>query len=548
MSISNVYVDASLPSNGDGSASNPFNNINSVTFTSDMRVWVRRTGRTHNVATGGVNINLEGLTEVEILGWPKPGEYLYAERDLTLASWDADTEEYWMIDPLGTTIALTLSGNNQHCYIGNCLVVYNYGDTYLLNFNSDTVIDRCRFERLPTGSNLRIAYIGPVRRKFWMFNTEWLINNSITSKTRPVFGDSYGESRPNNYPSCRLINVKIYTSGEYLFYITHTNHSTYHSDMYYDVELLPESGATSFTSSDIALISVTSSFTSNSNINISFRCDIDAFRVISFTGPDSHPMIVNNLSLRGNNFDDSVNPDDLCTTRNGHVHTDRIPFINSNNSHMTIYALTPGSYVSGGSLSSSLTGLNTYNFPACDLGNIPNNVIANYLTSSGVARYKSVEQNAFTANVYRDGGSPLTIRYEQLNAVASAVNKTSFNVQPFMFGDIESPFYSTLLSAGTYEIAFYVATRELVEDFYYERVSMILEWCGAEDVGMKVTGEILPDPTSVWNNDPGLIAKRLTTTITLDKTVTLSIRLWFNIALVIDQYLYIDPVPDITAI
>ena len=87
----NLFVDLSAATNGTGTAASPYNNLSSIGTGSDIRAWIRRTGVTTTVTLSTLALG----SNVELLAWPKVGEYAYTDRDTSLTTWDADTANYW---------------------------------------------------------------------------------------------------------------------------------------------------------------------------------------------------------------------------------------------------------------------------------------------------------------------------------------------------------------------------------------------------------------------------------------------------------------------
>ena len=128
--MTDFYIDLSAATNGTGTAVDPYNTFTGITFVSNARYWVRRTGDTP-VYSGVINLGV--LSNVEILGWPRVGEYGYYDRDASLTAWDADVHDYWTISGTSsTTVGFNLT-SATNCFISRVQVKVNTstGFTYI---------------------------------------------------------------------------------------------------------------------------------------------------------------------------------------------------------------------------------------------------------------------------------------------------------------------------------------------------------------------------------------------------------------------------------
>lgn len=101
--MANYFIDPSASTNGDGTTTLPFNNLETVTITANNTYYIRR------VAAIPANRTINSVAipnGVKILGWPKVGDIGYITRP-TNAAWDADVADY-------PTITSRLSFINVH--------------------------------------------------------------------------------------------------------------------------------------------------------------------------------------------------------------------------------------------------------------------------------------------------------------------------------------------------------------------------------------------------------------------------------------------------
>ena len=101
--MANYFIDPSAAVNGDGTITQPFNNLEAAGLSTNNKYYVRRgTAISANRTINTITVP----TGVKILGWPKVGDIGYITRP-TNAAWDADAADY-------PTITSRLSFTNVH--------------------------------------------------------------------------------------------------------------------------------------------------------------------------------------------------------------------------------------------------------------------------------------------------------------------------------------------------------------------------------------------------------------------------------------------------
>jgi len=100
--MTDYFIDASLPVDGDGSALSPYNTMVAHLSTGNT-YWVRRTGDSFPLAYENIP------SDTSVFGWPKVEDSLYSHKP-DMPAWDADTEDYWRLD-LSTGITLNTIDN-----------------------------------------------------------------------------------------------------------------------------------------------------------------------------------------------------------------------------------------------------------------------------------------------------------------------------------------------------------------------------------------------------------------------------------------------------
>ena len=142
VSFVEYFIDLSAPTNGTGTAAAPFNTFTGLVYASDQRYWIRRTTTPYTDI-----INLGAVTNLELIGWPKLGDYAYLDRPSSNYAWDADTEDYWQLNNKAAATVLVAS-SSINCYISrlrlNISTTMSGADIRSITLGAHTVLSKYR--------------------------------------------------------------------------------------------------------------------------------------------------------------------------------------------------------------------------------------------------------------------------------------------------------------------------------------------------------------------------------------------------------------------
>jgi len=539
------YIDASLAINGDGSIATPWNILDASLLDNGDRVWIRRTGETSPVAT--TTVNLASLSGVELVGWPKVGEYLYNQRDVSLASWDSDTEDYWVVE-LTSNISAIVAVNSSYTYVSRLLARATLAGYYtlpLISLGNNNSFYKCKSIIVSSngynttsaftldGSSPRlvdcIGYLSHTNNNNPTNSIR--INNSTEDIRCPVVANYIAQYDNNNISH---------------YIITYNTGSTSRQSCgFYDISCQDSIG-NDLTTPLYLYSNVNSNMNplNSSYINLNLGSANKAV-FTAYSANDSQPKNIT-LTLTAGlveyiNGHNQVFPYKASTI---HIRTDNMLSFHASLSNIVVNPITSTSTTEVSGFSN-----NSYSKYSCAKFSKVSNALPLPSSDESVNLSSTTDLNVWSiANKYADAVSTDVVRVggAALSLLIAANNTNllpgSSNFRPVLYlGDYISHIMRLELNPGEYDISIHGADKYVTWEHPSIYRYLVVYWCDSTGHTVDFITKREDDSSSVWVNDTGLTQWKYKYHLETDDNITLYARMVYMDSYLVDKITYLDP-------
>ena len=542
--MTDYYLDASAASDGTGTPASPFKVLNGKTFANFDRVWIRRTGSGYSVTNAVYAVpNVKGL---ELIAWPRVGEYGYYDRDASLTAWDADVADYWYMWHTSGTL-LTIANQYGHLIRGAYIEQRSSTATHLcVSITVPVTISKC-YLTTTVRSAITEAITYTTGTALYVSNTTVMLVTSVSPRT--VNFNSGSVARHNKFLNVTMVCNTTATTWTPTLIYGHPLNVTKSTI----VASFTKHAATTYQPSDTDLALLHMSFantdtTSTCDIKLTADATLDVVS-LQYSTSSTTSIKLNSAILKAKSVIlASMNSSLRLSNLSLWFTTDTIKYMNWYASN--VYLLP---YTTDGTIDvitpRTLAGITDRLF--FKKAAMSTNLIStcNFADQAGIWMSGMNGSKAILCNVRRQGGGSTTVQVTQTTIVQPSyvgLVLVPDSVYVGLFANQFNSLYQALLTAGTHTVTFYMADYtglSLPPEYRFR--SLVLRYC-IDGIEYFKTSSIIQDDTSTWLYDSDLTSCKIAVTVDLPVDCVVSARIMFADTYIVDAYTYLDLTPIIT--
>ena len=541
--MTDYYVDLSSGLNGSGTAGSPYNTFTGIVLANYDRVWVRRTSTPF---TGTLTLTTTG---VEIIGWPRPGEYGWDDRNTSLPGWDSDVADYWVMSPTASNASLVLN-NAPNTYVSRLNIIFtSVGSAHPIQVGDYCTLNTVLFTNNFASTGPR--YIGVNGTGVKILNTKYV------QTLGTAFG---GYLAPRSSPE---------TPAVWLMGCVNEVHNGATSLIVFGI---PTSQLMRGSIFDLYLSGINNATLTQSTITFNIGADLGpAYSVVKLTANSSMASVVhffgagstgvgmnrlmNQHFLKAPHMSlfDSTNYQ--YTKRSTYnVITDKITGFRPINANVVVYPLTTATEIVPANTTNLALGQHCHTvFNKVTAAYPPTSANVEFGATSfrdGSNIWSSVSRlgESSSSEVFRVGGAAFSVSTEITSTATlgttGSLGSSSPYAFPLLIGSDAAEVIRVSLIPGLYEIKLYGTDTVFPYNDRRANRAVMLEYCDRFGPTCQIKTVPAPD-TSTWSGIGASSRWKYTFTVESDDAIDVFIRMMYFDVYAQDKVSFLDPLPEI---